>query len=117
MPFGGHQQIARSFVAKLPYVHLLPRFLYKRLLQINREPVAELLEIRDTRISIERFERICSEQGYTVLHRRHYLINPIYQWKFGWRPRVQTRLLSNIPYLRNFLTTCVYYLISPSSKK
>lgn len=117
MPFGGHQQMARSFVAKLPYVHLLPRFLYKALLQINREPVEELLEIRDTRISIERFQRICNEQGYAILSKLYYLINPIYQWKFGWKPRLQLRLLTKIPYLRNFLTTCVYYLISPSSIK
>lgn len=115
MPFGGHQQIARSFLAKLPYIHLLPLFLYKGLLKLNREPVAELLEIRDTRITIERFERICHDQGYTILNRLHYLINPIYQWKFGWRPKVQWGFLTRIPYLRNFLTTCVYYLIRPSS--
>jgi hypothetical protein len=117
MPFGGHQQIARSFLAKLPYIHLLPRVMYKALLQLNREPVAELLEIRDTRITIERFERICSEQGYGIINKLHYLINPIYQWKFGWKPQVQWKLISKIPYLRNFLTTCVYYLISSSSPK
>lgn len=115
MPFGGHQQIARSFVAKLPYVHLLPRFMYKALLQGLREPVSELLEIRDTRISIERFERICREKGYVTLHRRHYFVNPIYQWKFGMRPRLQWRWVMALPYVRNFVTTCVYYHIQPRS--
>jgi len=117
MPFGGHQQIARSFVGKLPYIHLLPRFLYKFLLTVNKEPVAELLEIRDTRISIERFERICREQAYRQVNKQHYLINPIYQWKFGLRPKRQWSWLSKIPYFRNFVTTCVYYLISPAEFK
>jgi SAM-dependent methyltransferase len=117
MPFGGHQQIARSFLAKLPYIHLLPRFIYKWLLTIKNEPVEELMEIRSTRITIERFERICTEQDYQIKNRQPYLINPIYQWKFGWKPKKQWSLLSRIPYLRNFLTTCIYYLITPSITK
>jgi hypothetical protein len=104
-------------VGKLPYIHLLPRFLYKFLLTVNKEPVAELLEIRDTRISIERFERICREQAYRQVNKQHYLINPIYQWKFGLRPKRQWSWLSKIPYFRNFVTTCVYYLISPAEFK
>ena len=113
MPFGGHQQIAHSFVSRLPYIHLLPRFIYSRILKWNREPVNELLEIRDTRISIERFERICKNSGYQLLNQQHYLINPIYKWKFGWEAKTQFRWISAIPWLRNFLTTCVYYLIQP----
>ena len=33
MPFGGHQQVCRSKVSKLPYIHLLPRFFYKAILK------------------------------------------------------------------------------------
>jgi SAM-dependent methyltransferase len=114
MPFGGHQQIARSFISRLPYIHLLPLALYKALLRINNEPVDELIEIRQTRISIEKFESICSATYYVILQRLHYLINPIYQWKFGWKPRQQFTWLAAIPWLRNYFTTCVYYLIKPA---
>lgn len=114
MPFGGHQQIARSFISRLPYIHLLPLILYKALLRINNEPVDELIEIRQTRISIEKFESICSATDYVILQRLHYLINPIYQWKFGWKPRQQFTWLAAIPWLRNYFTTCVYYLIKPA---
>ncbi len=113
MPFGGHQQIAHSFLSRLPYIHLLPRPLYKGLLKLNNEPVDELLEIRQTRISIEKFESICYDTGYQILHQLHFLINPIYQWKFGWKVRKQFTWLSKIPWLRNYFTTCVYYLIHP----
>ena len=114
MPFGGHQQICRSTVSKLPYIHLLPRGLYKWILKKNKEPVKDLMEIRDTGISIERFEKICRKEGYVFLHNRHYLLNPIYEWKFGWKPRRQSVLIKAIPFVRNFYTTCVYYIIQPA---
>lgn len=112
MPFGGHQQICRNkWLSKLPYYHLLPRSVYKALLKRFNENVDEMVEIYDTRISIERFERISRETGYEIAGRLHYFINPIYQWKFGWKPRVQNSFISRIPWFRNFVTTCVFYLL------
>jgi SAM-dependent methyltransferase len=113
MPFGGHQQIARSKISKLPYIHLLPGGIYKWILKKKKEPVEELMEIKDTGISIERFVRICKKEGYRVLHQRHYFINPIYEWKFGWKPKRQSIIIKAIPFVRNFFTTCVYYIIQP----
>lgn len=113
MPFGGHQQMCRSTISKMPYIHLLPRRLYKWILKRKKEPVEELMEIRDTGISIERFEKICSKENYKIIHHRHYLLNPIYEWKFGWKPRTQGLLIKAIPFVRNFFTTCVYYLVQP----
>lgn len=116
MPFGGHQQICRNkILSKIPYYHLLPRFIYKAILKKFNEPVEELLEIRDTRISIERFERIIKKEGYKTVNKKHYLLNPIYKWKFGWNPVTQFSFISAIPVLRNFFTTCVYYLIKPAN--
>jgi len=116
MPFGGHQQMCRSRVSKLPYIHLLPRGVYRWILKKKKEPVEALMEIRDTGISIERFEKICRKEGYSLLHKQHYLLNPIYEWKFGWKPRKQAGLIKAIPFFRNFLTTCVYYIIQPEKK-
>lgn len=113
MPFGGHQQICRSKISRLPYVHLLPRGMYKWMLKRNNESVDELMEIRDTGISIERFEKICKKEGYAIAHQRHYLLNPIYEWKFGWKPRRQSVIIKAIPFIRNFFTTCVFYIIQP----
>ncbi|MFN6373621.1 MAG: class I SAM-dependent methyltransferase [Chitinophagia bacterium] len=115
MPHGGHQQICESkFLSMLPYYHLLPSFLYKFVLRIFRESPSTidcLMEVKSTGISIERFEKLVSNSNYTIEYKTHYLLNPIYQYKFGWKPRVQMNWLSKIPFFRNFLTTCVYYLI------
>ncbi len=110
MPFGGHQQITNSKITKLPYIHLLPRPLYKWLLRNQRpEQIQELLELIDTGLTIEHFEKLLKNTGYTILQKKHFLTNPIYKYKFGLKPRKQLGIISAIPYLRNFVTTCAYY--------
>ena len=116
MPFGGHQQICKSKISRLAYIHLLPKGLYRWILKNRKENVEEMMEIRETRISIERFVRISKKEGYSLLHNRHYFINPIYEWKFGWKPRTQSIIIKAIPFVRNFFTTCVYYITQPINK-
>lgn len=116
MPFGGHQQMNKSkLLARLPYYHLLPTPLYRGMLRLFKEDeksIEHLLEIKETGISIERFERIV-KKDFKILKRTIYLTNPIYEYKFGLKPVKQIGVISAIPYLRDFLSTCTYYLISP----
>ena len=117
MPYGGHQQICRGrLTSKTPWYHLLPRSWYRRILEKNDEPVDVLMEIRDTGISIERFEKIARETGYEIIRKQLWLVNPVYEQKFGLRARRQLPILRSIPWLRNFVTTCAYYLLKPESK-
>jgi SAM-dependent methyltransferase len=117
MPFGGHQQMcANKKLAKLPYFHLLPMPLYRSVLRLFGETevkVENLAEIKETGISIERFERIIKRSGYRVDRKIYYLVNPIYKYKFKLEPREQFPLLSVIPFARNFITTAMYYLVTP----
>ena len=117
MPFGGHQQLNKNkFLGALPYYHLLPQNIYKWMIKLGNGPVEELMEIRKTKISIENFEKISAECGYEIINKKHYLINPIYQFKFGLQARTQLSFISKIPWFRNFVTTCVYYLIQPKQQ-
>ncbi len=115
MPFGGHQQLCRvKWISVLPYYHILPKFIYKGILKMAGEHpliIEDLMEIKDTRISIERFERIIKQSGLKILNKNHYLINPIYKYKFNIKPRLQFPILTKIPFFRNFVTTCVYYTV------
>lgn len=111
-PFGGHQQICKSrILSHLPYFHLLPRPLYKVCLQAAGEAYDGLLDIKDTGISLERFFSIVRNSGYRIEEEILYLINPNYEVKFGLKPRRLWKA-TNIPYLRNFWTTCGYFLLS-----
>lgn len=115
MPFGGHQQICHSkFLSKVPYFHLLPRFLYRAVLKLFGEPqgiIDELMDIQSTQISIHRFERIVASNDYRFAKKTLYLINPNYEVKFGLTKREQYGFIKAIPYFKDFLTTCYYCLI------
>jgi SAM-dependent methyltransferase len=114
-PFGGHQQIAKNrLLSKLPFYHILPSFIYKGILKLGGESqktIGDLLEIKETGISIERFERICRIEQFTIARKTLYFINPNYETKFGLKPRVQWGVVTSIPFLRNFFVTAGYYLL------
>lgn len=115
MPFGGHQQmLSHKWLSKLPYYHILPRGIYKKIMQWAKEKpevIESQLEIKDTQISINRFLKITQKAGLNVLKRQFYLINPNYKYKFGLKPRKQNKLISAIPFFRDFVTTTSYFIL------
>lgn len=113
MPFGGHQQMAHSTLGKLPYYHLLPRSVYRGLLKLYGERADNWTALVDTRISINYFEKLLRRTGYRKLRRQFYLINPIYEQKFGLRAVRQLPLLADLPWIRDFVTTACYYIARP----
>lgn len=116
MPFGGHQQMCESSIASiLPWYHIFPKSLYKMTLKMfgeTKEKIEALMEIKETGISIERFQRIVKRSGFQIITKKFYLINPIYTYKFNLKSREQLGFISCSTYLRNFFTTTAYYLIS-----
>lgn len=116
MPFGGHQQICRSrVISHLPFVHLLPKALYRLLLKAFGEDdacVKELMSIKETRTPIELFERVLKSIGtFAITDRTLWLINPHYETKFRLHPRRLPSWLGAIPYVRNFFTTSCFYVL------
>lgn len=120
MPFGGHQQVCKSpTVSKLPYIHLLPESLYRFLLEKNGETEATvdaLLEIKETGITLERFERICHNEKYRILDKTYFFINPNYEIKFRLKPAKCWPVFRAVRYLRDFYVTAGYYLIEQNDK-
>lgn len=120
MPFGGHQQILKNKkMSLIPYTHLLPRNAYAQLLKKTGSDTVELeamLEIYDTQISIQKFERIVKNTNFKTVDRTIYFINPIYKYKFKINPIKQWKFISAIPVLRDFLSTCAYYLVEKEER-
>lgn len=118
-PFGGHQQMCKSkFLSKIPYFHILPKPMYKLILKLFGEKEAKikgLLEVKETGISIERFERILKKANFKKDRKTFYFINPNYEVKFGLKPRRAWKLFTIIPFLRNFMITTNYYVISENT--
>lgn len=119
MPFGGHQQVLPGKLAsRLPYYHLLPGFLYPgfmKLIGVPEKSRSTMLEIRSTGIGIDRFLRICRQSRFRESARSFYLFNPIYEYKFGLKPRKQGRLMALIPWLRDFFTMGVYFMVEENT--
>jgi len=115
MPFGGHQQmLSHKWLSKLPYFHILPRGLYKKMMQWGQEKpevIESQLEIKETQISINRFYKITKKSGLKVLRKQLYFINPNYKYKFGLKPRKQARLIAALPYIRDFVSTTGYFIL------
>lgn len=113
MPYGGHQQIStRKIFAKMPYLHILPMPIFKGILKLLNVPSPEAyVEIKETGISINRFETIVKNTQLEIINELHYLFNPIYEYKFGLKPRKQFSWIKALPHVRDFFTTCVFYLV------
>lgn len=120
-PFGGHQQVCdNKFLSKVPYFHILPVCIYSGILKMFGESnrrIYDLLEIKETRITIERFERILKKEKLKKYKRTLYFINPNYEIKFGLKPRKIWKPIEIIPFFRGFFITTNYYVIGFDDKK
>jgi SAM-dependent methyltransferase len=118
MPFGGHQQVCQSkLLSRAPYIHLLPPSWYAELLRRLGEPqtrIDSLLEIQRTGLNVERFEQLLGQTGYDTLAQQLYLLNPMYDYRFGFGGVRQARVITRLPYVRDLLSTCAYYLVRPA---
>ncbi len=118
MPWGGHQQICKSkFLMFLPYFHLLPMKAYRQFLKLFGEEdfkIEVLAEIKETGISTHRFENIISKSNFVIKAKQFYLVNPIYFYKFGWKPLKQWKFIESIPFARDWISTTAYFLIKNS---
>lgn len=115
MPFGGHQQICRNkTLSKLPWFHLLPATLYRRVLKScgeDEKRIEDLLEIKETGISIARFSELAIASGFRFEQKDLWFINPNYEVKFGLQPKKVPGILGALPWVKDFYTTCCYAVI------
>lgn len=114
MPFGGHQQICKNKMCSLlPFIHLLPKPIYRSLLKAFGESqscINELMSIKSCKMTIEAFERISKKNNYVIIDRFLWFINPHYKQKFHLKPRKLYNFLSRIKYVRNFFSTSCFYM-------
>jgi 2-polyprenyl-3-methyl-5-hydroxy-6-metoxy-1,4-benzoquinol methylase len=100
-PFAGHQQIGKSFLKLVPYLHLLPRFILNPVTKALNEKSGFVDEIKlhySTGMGILKFRKLCRINNFTPLETEVYLFRPIYKMRFGL-PTVRS---VNIPLVREF---------------
>jgi SAM-dependent methyltransferase len=121
-PFGGNQHVARhSLIRFLPFVHLLPDFLFWPLLADQRPEkerpgsfvqgfLDELRAIRRTKISIGSFRKICRDLNLTVVSEECYFIRPAIAMRYGL-PVIRNSVVGSVPFLREVTTSGALYLL------
>jgi len=116
-PFGGHQQMLRSRLRFLPFLHLLPGVLFNLLSNhlLKREDnnkfiLKEMEFFRRERFSLRRMEKLATATGFEIEANRLYLSRPSFKYRYGLRV-IDARWLGKIPLLREILVTGAFYFL------
>jgi len=102
--FAGHQQMGRSMLRRIPFLHYCPGFILRPLGRWCQEHdflIAEVLRNFRIGLSIRRFEGYVRQHGFSFSIKGLFFIRPIYQLRFGWK----SRQLPNLFLLREVLAT------------
>lgn len=100
--FAGHQQNGRTFLRKTPFLHLLPGFFTRWLGRLaNERPglIEMVIHNYKTGLTIKKFDKLCQKYGFSFIEKKLFLIRPVFQMRFGLRPR----RIPNVPFFREFL--------------
>jgi len=102
-PFAGHQQIGKSFLKAIPYLHVLPKSFLKAAARIMGEKEDYIDEIKlhfSTGCTIKEFERQSRRINLHPIKKEFFFFRPIYALRFGL-PKIK---LPNIFILREFIS-------------
>ncbi len=119
-PFGGHQQMLRSWFRLIPYWHCLPEVFFRPLAVFIRKTdpqphiLREMALFRRDRLSLRHFERLAQRADLRVAGRRFYLSRPSHRLRYGW-PVVGADAIGRVPVIREFLVSGAFFLLRAAS--
>lgn len=102
-PFAGHQQIAKSFLKMIPYLHILPKSILRPIAKYLGEKEDYVDEIKlhfSTGMVIDHFETLYALNLFKPIKKELFLFRPIYAYRFG----LPTIKLPNIPIIREYIS-------------
>jgi len=110
--YAGHQQTVPKILGKIPYLHILPNFIYKAYLNLINCPVKKinyLISTKETRISIRQMRDLIKSSGYRIKKESKWLVRPAYTFRFKL-PKIKNPF-SWIPGLDEVFSNGVLYLL------
>jgi len=105
--YGGHQQGSRTWAAYLPYGHLLPPWIW---LRIVRSDKYSRMYSGLARLSMGRFERAVRRVGLRPEARLAYAVRPEVAMRCGV-PAFGASIFASIPAIRELVVGGVFYLL------
>ncbi|MBU3699556.1 MAG: class I SAM-dependent methyltransferase [Candidatus Kapabacteria bacterium] len=82
-PFGGHQQLLGTKLGSLPFIHLLPWPLFRRVISAG-DPVnhEELERLHSIRCSADKVTSAARRAGLNIVDERYFALRPVFRWKY-----------------------------------
>jgi 2-polyprenyl-3-methyl-5-hydroxy-6-metoxy-1,4-benzoquinol methylase len=111
--FGGHQQLLKSKLGRLPFFHLLPlarSTILPRLSEEHRPFIDEIQRLGRLKLGIRSFEKLIRDAHLRIERKKMYLISPNHI-RFGLRP-LGAGIMASIPIVREFIVSGTVYLLS-----
>jgi 2-polyprenyl-3-methyl-5-hydroxy-6-metoxy-1,4-benzoquinol methylase len=110
-PFGGHQQLLLNKISKIPFVHLLPKFIFNKLIKDGRAAdVIEVQRIKEIRMTTSKFRKASLDSGYRILDEKLFFLRPVFKMKFGL-PALSANILKPFPFIRDVFAMEAGYLL------
>tara|TARA_A100001011_G_scaffold96429_1_gene101432 strand:+ start:4935 stop:5783 length:849 start_codon:yes stop_codon:yes gene_type:complete len=116
-PYAGHQQTIKNNIGKIPYIHLLPNFLYKRFLSFVNHPkesIGYLLATKSTRISVSGMKKLFAKSNFIIKKNNLYFLRPAYKFRFNL-PTFKNPF-SKIPFLNEIFTNGALFVLIKNKK-
>lgn len=114
--YGAHQQLLKSKLLKIPFIHIFP--FYKSLLKLFRSEnptfILEITKLMKMKMGIRQFNNILKNCDLETVKSRKYIIGPNHI-RFGLKP-INAGIIGNIPILNELIINGVVYLIKKKEK-
>jgi SAM-dependent methyltransferase len=112
-PYAGHQQVFPKKLGKLPYIYMLPDFLYRKIILytgFTQKSVDYYLFLKRNRISIRKFLKLTFALNYKLIKTENYFFRPCYEYRFNMKRLINP--FSAIPIVNEFTTLGSIYWLS-----
>jgi 2-polyprenyl-3-methyl-5-hydroxy-6-metoxy-1,4-benzoquinol methylase len=108
--FAGHQQNLKSILRLLPYLHILPDWIIRKLGKAFKEQTGQIEAVivnYRVGLTVKAFEKYYSMFNFKPIVKELFLIRPIYKVRFD----LSSKKIPDIPFFREiFATGCEYLL-------
>lgn len=110
-PFGGHQQLLLNSASKIPFMHLLPKNIFMRLIKDGRPAdVIEVQRLREIRMTTNKFRKASQDAGFQLVDEKLFFLRPVFKLKFGL-PAISANFLKPFAGIRDIFAMEAGYLI------
>jgi len=106
-PFGGHQA-GWPYISFLPWVHLWPRFILRKIIA---KKYLDFLDKELNHITIEKFESCAAKSDLRVVKKAYFFIRPEYYLRYRVKPIQYSKFFERSRIINDYLTSGAYYLL------